>query len=347
MNTTHPEYLCVDQFIERLVDARALTSAIELGLIDYLEAQSRSFDQLTGHFKQDARGLHLLLDLLMANQVVVQRDDAFGLGEHFLAAWRCRDLLEAKLNLANLVATDFIHLFTPLLVDPPQFMRKARLFEFFDYGRCRDDIQENYEHTKRWMRLTTTLTKYEAQACVPYHDFGRHQRMLDIGGNSGEFALQICRQSPGLRATVFDLPVVCRIGREHVATEPEADRIDFVAGDASQDQLPTGFDLLTFKSMLHDWPEELAKQFIERADDALAPGGTLLIYERQEIELAGSSVPYSLIPMLLFFRSFRSPQFYCEVLEEMNFKDIHVQTINLEMPFFLVTAKKADSHGML
>jgi ubiquinone/menaquinone biosynthesis C-methylase UbiE len=344
LDSYHPsnkiEYLCVDEFIQSIIDARALKSAFELRLIDHLQAKSSTFDELAGRFECDGLGLGLLLDLLLANQVIDQHEGEFRLGQRFLVALRYRDLLEAKLDFANLVSSDFVQLFTSLIVDPGKFMRDAKLFELFDYGRCFDDSSESYERTKRWVRFATILTRYEALACLPYHEFGRHQQMLDIGGNSGEFALQICKQCPSLRATVFDLPVVCRIGREHVASEPEADRIVFVAGNALQQPLPTGFDLLTFKSMLHDWPQDAAKQFIRRASESLAPGGTLLIFERSAINVGGKPLPYSLLPMLLFFRSFRSPQFYSEFLEEMGFDDISVQTVNLEMPFFLLTAKK-------
>ncbi len=65
--------------------------------------------------------------------------------------------------------------------------------------------------------------------------------MLDVGGNSGEFVLQICRKNPAILATVFDLPLVCEIGLEHIQPQPEADRITFVKGNAVYDNLPTGY----------------------------------------------------------------------------------------------------------
>jgi len=33
-------------------------------------------------------------------------------------------------------------------------------------------------------------------------------------------------------------------------------------------------------SLLHDWPEEATKMFIDKAWQCLKPGGTLLIFER-------------------------------------------------------------------
>ena len=121
------------------------------------------------------------------------------------------------------------------------------------------------------MRITTCLTKYEAQVCLRHHPFDSHARILDIGGNSGEFALRICREHPRILATVFDLPLVCEVGRKHVSPEPESDRITFVKGNALEDDLPGDFDPVIFKSVLHDWPEEAARRLLGRASRALKP----------------------------------------------------------------------------
>jgi SAM-dependent methyltransferase len=161
--------------------------------------------------------------------------------------------------------------------------------------------------------------------------------MLDVGGNSGEFILQVCKRFPGLAGTVFDLPLVCDIGREHVGREPEAGRITFVKGNALADPLPAGFDLVAFKSMLHDWPERETGRLLERACRSLNPGGTLLVFERGPIEARGGTLPYSMLPMLLFFRAFRPPTFYAARLRALGLTRIEVQTFGLETPFFLVT----------
>jgi SAM-dependent methyltransferase len=220
-------------------------------------------------------------------------------------------------------------------------MRQSRLFNLFDYQRSVEPNPANYQRTKAWMRFTTCLTRYETEACLRHHDFGGYRRMLDIGGNSGEFVLQICKAHRELHAVVYDLPLVCEIGREHVSREPEVGRIAFHAGNALTDPLPTGFDVVTFKSMLHDWPEMEAKRLLTRASQALRPGGTLLIFERGPIEVREKGLPYSMIPTLLFFRSFRSPAVYQDHLEAVGFAEVTVQTIHLEMPFFLVTARLA------
>lgn len=337
-------YLCVDHFLQGLVESRALATAFELGLFDYIGAdQTRSVDCLGKQIKNEGPGLRLLLELLKANKVVEETNGGIRLTRQFSMALRFRDLLEAKLDLAGYAANDFLNLFSFFINRPDEFIRRASMFKLFNYAKCSDPIPENYEQTKRWMRITTALTRYEAPVCMKYHDFSPYRRMLDIGGNSGEFALQICKRYPKIQATVFDLPLVCDLGKEHVRQEPEANRINFVKGNALEDAIPTGFDLITFKSVLHDWPEKIATQFIIRASHALEPEGTMLIFERGSIELGDVKLPYSMIPFLLFSHSFRSPAMYTQDLQELGYRNIRVQKIDLEMPFHLVSAVKMIS----
>lgn len=335
------EYLCVDDFLGDLIHARALATAFETGLIDaLLEAEAVSYLSLAERTGGEENGMPLLLGLLQENRVVRRCDDVFSLTQEFVRALEFRDLMESKCAMSDLAAHDYLDHFSDLVLKPERFFQKAKFCRLFSYERCFGSSREDYEATRRWMRFTTVLTKYEAQACMKYHDFGRYRNLLDIGGNSGEFALRICRQYPQIRAVVFDLPLVCEIGRGHIETEAEADRISFLPGNALADKLPEGFDLITFKSVLHDWPDREAGQLIRNASRVLAPGGTMLIFERGRFEFGRSGFHYSLLPFLLFANFFRSPVFYERQLAALNFRDIRTGSILLEMPFFIVTANR-------
>jgi hypothetical protein len=333
------EFLIVDRFLSTLIDSRTLKSAFELSLIDVLQRQQPlTFEQLSTSVPGDGQGLQLLVDLLRVNHVIECGPRGLTLTIPFQTALKFRDLLEARIDFANLVAPDVLEHFTLLLTDPAGFMRKSRLFDLFKYRHASVPAPGNEERTRVWMRYTTSLTRYESHACLRHHDFGRYEQMLDIGGNSGEFVLRLCQVHQRLRATVFDLPVVCAVGRKHVQAAADSNRITFVEGDVFRDPLPKGFDLVTFKSMLHDWPEREARRLLTQASQSLNLGGTLLIFERGPLRITDSP-PYSLLPILLFFRSYRGPDFYRSHLLDIGFQDVHVESFDLESPFFLLTAR--------
>jgi ubiquinone/menaquinone biosynthesis C-methylase UbiE len=333
-------FLCVDEYLKTLIDARALASALELGLIDnLLEGGPMTRSALAEGLGMEPRGFDLLLGLLSANQVLVHAGAEISLTPAFVQALQFRDLLETRIAFAAAVLTDCHDLFTELLARPGEFMARAEVFEMFRYDLAMEETAENYQATARWMRFTTGLTRYEAQACLAHYDFAGHRRMLDIGGNSGEFALRVCKAQPSLEAWVFDLPVVCAVGRDHVKHEPEGLRITFQKGDVRSDVLPEGFDLISFKSFLHDWPEDEVDTILARAAAVSPPGGSLLIFERAPIEAPETALPYAIIPGLLFLHFYREAEFYTQRLAALGLKDINVQRIDLEMPFHLITAK--------
>lgn len=341
------EYLCVDEFLRDFLSVQALATAFTLELIDLLaERQVVRVSELHG----DVRGLRLLLDVLRSSSVVEENGGEITLSDRFRRALQFRDLLEAKIEFANIAAVDFLQHFPALVVEPGAFMASAGMFRLFDYGRAWERTPENEEATRRWMRLTTALTRYEAGVCLARFPFAKHRRMLEIGGNSGEFALQVCQQHPQIEATVFDLPVVCDVGRKHVQGKPGSERVQFVAGDARRDPLPEGCDLVAFKSMLHDWPDEDAARFLNRANAVLEPGGAVLIFERDRVEVGREPLPFGALPLVVFAGAYRGPEFYVAALQALGFIEIRVERVELELPFFLLSAVKPpteDPHSQV
>ena len=260
----------------------------------------------------------------------------------FKAALKYKDLLKTKLQFSELVAPDFFARLPQLLSSYEEFMSTSKLFELFDYSRCYEVTPENCLRTSRWMELTSMLTRYEAPVCCDHFPFAEHRRMLDLGGNSGEFAVQVCRRNSALHATVADLPVVCHVGTRHVAPFAEAPRIQFHPLHFIDDTFPDGHDLITFKSVLHDWPDPLVAVLIKKCFEALPAGGRILIFERQLWDISLHSMPYGLLPVLLFFRSYRRPEFYTALLTAAGFTDISVTTVQLEVPFMIISAQASE-----
>ncbi|WP_235936062.1 methyltransferase [Devosia aurantiaca] len=293
-------FALVDEFLRTEIEARALSFALGHGLIDFFFMSARDAEELASFQEMDRRGFKLVLDLLISANVLERDGDLIDLSARFRSVLAYRDLLEAKMWFAALVAPDVHQLFDMLLTDVPAFMRQAGVFELFRYDLCLDVTEANIEATSRWVSYTTILTAHEAPACVERLRDLNPTRMLDVGGNSGEFARRTVSFVAGLQATVFDLPVVCELGQRHVAKFAEADRVHFIPGDLRNDVLPRGFDLISFKSMLHDWPDDYALSFLQKAFVALDPGGSLLIFERAEIGVTGEGMPYSMVANLVF-----------------------------------------------
>ncbi len=335
----------VDRFLESEAAAHALTFAFQVGLIDRLARRAGTEAAgLAAELRLAPAQCGCLIDLLVGAGIAVESAPGgigkIGLSPAFRAVLPCRDLIEAKLAFAAAASEDLRRHFSAFVGDLPAFMAASRTFEWFRYDRCFEISPENLAATRRWVAYTTCLTRYEAGPCLDRIELGAHRRLLDLGGNSGEFAAQACRRAPALTATVFDLPVVCELGRENLAGRPEGARVGFRPGDMRRDPLPDGVDLVTFKSVLHDWPPDEARALLERAGRALAPGGRLVIYERAPMVLRDRAPGYVQSADLVFQPFFREAGLYTETLAALGFVDLSVRSVLLETPFHLIAARK-------
>ena len=338
------KYLIVNDFLTTEMHARAIRSALDFGLIDLL---------LTGGAQEQGRlmeacGLHpvgfrLLVDMLESNGVVACSEGRIGLSCAFRAALEFRDLLEARIAFADLVWPDIHGLFPALLNNPRDFMARSRTFDLFRYDRCVTLTPQNLEATRVWTKFTTCLTRYEADVALAEVDFAPVRDFVDMGGNTGEFALRVCRRHREIRAIVVDLPVVCEIGREHVAAQAgpgEGSRISFFPADMRTMALPSPADLVSFKSVLHDWPDAQAVKLIERAAGIVRPGGRMLIFERAPIEAKGRAITYAMAPDLVFLHYLRPEGLYLQTLEGLGFELVIHRRLELDLGFHLVVARR-------
>jgi SAM-dependent methyltransferase len=319
-----PAHLAVMRYLQTEFDARAIRAALDFGWIDRPER--------AGEIAEPGRGL--LLGLLAANGVFAR--DRLALTPEFRETLRFRDLLEARIAFADLVWPDIHKLFAPLLADLPQFMARSRTFDLFRYDRAQKLNAENRRATEAWTRFTTVLTRYEAPAALDAVDLDGVETFLDLGGNTGEFAQHVCRRA-GASALVVDLPVVCAIGRDHVAESGA--RVAFHAADFRRDPLPGPADLVSFKSVLHDWPDADARALLARAREAVRPGGRLMIFERAPLVFSGRPA-YGLAPDLAFLHFLRPARLYLDTLRELGFVDIELRIIALEVDFHLILARR-------
>jgi SAM-dependent methyltransferase len=108
---------------------------------------------------------------------------------------------------------------------------------------------------------------------------GDPRSLLDIGGGHGWYSAELCRRYPQLTATVFDLPGSAAIGREIIARAGMADRVRYRDGDATTDDLGSGYDaVLCFNLVHHLTPDQIVSLF-SKIHEALAPGGLLAVMD--------------------------------------------------------------------
>jgi ubiquinone/menaquinone biosynthesis C-methylase UbiE len=108
-------------------------------------------------------------------------------------------------------------------------------------------------------------------------DLTGRRRLLDVGGGPGTYAVALCRQTPGLTATVLDRPGVLEVTRELVDAAGFADRVTLLPGDYLQTPFGDGFDAVLLSGMMHRETADDVNRLLKKAFDALTPGGLVMV----------------------------------------------------------------------
>ncbi len=123
------------------------------------------------------------------------------------------------------------------------------------------------------------IARLQAEQLAAALDLTGRKRLIDIGGGPGTYALYFCRQNPGLRATIFDLPTTEPFARKTIASFGLESRVEFVGGNFLTDDLPKGHDVAWLSQVLHGESPAGAAALIESAAACLNPGGLICVQE--------------------------------------------------------------------
>lgn len=181
------------------------------------------------------------------------------------------------------------------------------------------------------MHALSTMTARRLGEAV---DLGRFRHLLDIGGGSGAYDIELCRRYPHLRATVFDLPHVTAIAAGKIALAGLGGRIGTVPGDFfGTAPFPGGHDVHLLSMILHDWSEEKDRALLRRSFEALPSGGLAVISELLVNDDKTGPAPAALMSLNMLIetegRNY-TPSEYAGWMEDAGFRD--VETVWFDAP---------------
>jgi hypothetical protein len=108
------------------------------------------------------------------------------------------------------------------------------------------------------------------RSAVDALDLGGFERIVDLGGGTGELARRIAGSYPDATVMLFDR-------KDVVAMTPPDPRVEVVAGDFFE-SIPSA-DAYILKFVLHDWDDARATRILTQCRDALPPEGRVFIVE--------------------------------------------------------------------
>ena len=129
------------------------------------------------------------------------------------------------------------------------------------------------------------------------------RKLLDVGGNTGKWAIRCAQHSPDVSVTILDLPGQVAAARRNIEALGLQSRITTQAIDLLDhtQPFPQGFDAIWMSQFLVCFSEADVLKLLQRAAAAMGPDSALYIldtfWDRQEHEVAA----YSLQAISLYF----------------------------------------------
>nr|WP_316642305.1 alpha/beta hydrolase fold domain-containing protein [uncultured Roseateles sp.] len=110
-------------------------------------------------------------------------------------------------------------------------------------------------------------------------DFGRHQRLLDLGGLAPDFSIAAMQANPALQTTfLFDPDFIASV-QAKVSGAGLATRSQFVGAKTDQARPEGAYDLVMVNHVIHRFSAEQNIEILRRARHAAAPGARLLLLD--------------------------------------------------------------------
>jgi hypothetical protein len=122
-------------------------------------------------------------------------------------------------------------------------------------------------------------SRMAAREAMAVYDFARFARVLDLGGGYGGVLGELLKAHPGQTGAVFDLPFLKDGAEGYLQNAGVEDRAKFLGGSFFE-AVPTGYDLVLMKFIIHDWSDPEARTILQKSRAAADAATTLVLIEQ-------------------------------------------------------------------
>jgi ubiquinone/menaquinone biosynthesis C-methylase UbiE len=268
--------------------ARVLRNAGILQVIESSGDAGITNEEIAEKVKLSNYGVRVLLESGLGLGLVLVNDKKYTLGKtgHFI--------LHDPLTITNM---DFMHdvnykgLF--YLDESIETGKAAGLKEFGDWPTIYEGLSQLPPHVqKSWFSFDHFFSDDAFPKVLPMVYKAGVKKLLDIGGNTGKWAIASTKFDPDVEITIMDLPGQLNVARKRIEELGLNERVSFLPVNILDESIkfPKGFDIIWMSQFLDCFSEAEIVSILKRCYDALDENGTVIIMEpywdRQKFEVA-------------------------------------------------------------
>jgi SAM-dependent methyltransferase len=318
------------------VEARAIQTALKLGLFEALDPDEVDSDTLAAAINCDKRATMILANALVAIGLLRRRETRYGLTDG------------ARRFLLQLSPE---YLGGMILFDEALWNTWGRLEESIRSGRPSrppDMYQSHPEETHRFIRAMDSLVRARGDAVWTAQtlDLSRAQVIADVGGGPGTYLIAFLRRRPHLRGILFDLRATLEVARQIVEAQAKElrQRVRLQELDYNHSEIPGPLDVIFMSNIIHSEDEAANAALVAKCFRALTSGGRLVIKDHimeRDLTAPAAGAVFSLYLLLTTRGRDYSFEEVAQWMTQAGFTDVILQALP-SPPFSssMVTARK-------
>ena len=299
----------------------------ELGIFDeIIQGKVSSIEKLAQSVEVHPQALERLVLAALAMGLIEQKDGAYEIPQHlrpFLQKNSSEYCGEAFSHFREVSTSTFLSLKEGLRENKPQWQ------QIFSNTQDYSPFTELYKDSQRLENFLSSMWGMgyaPAKELVGKYSLDRYSTLVDVGGGSGSFAIAALETYPSLKAIVFDLPAVAEYLANKAIEHGASARLQFVAGDFFQNELPKG-DVYVLGYILSDWNRKDGSKLLNKIYNQLPKGGLLLVLEKLFNENKNGPIETAMMNLAMLLETWGqhySGSEYIQWLQEIGFQDCQV-----------------------
>lgn len=248
-----------------------------LSAIEESASGGMTIDEIKDRVQLSHYGVRVLLESSLGIGLVVENDGRYTLTRtgYFI--------LHDPLTRVNM---DFVHdVCYKGLFDLDKSIENGKpegLKEFGDWPTIYEGLSQLPAHVqKSWFAFDHFFSDTAFPAVLKHVYKKGIKNILDIGGNTGKWAIASAKYAPDIHITIMDLPGQLNMARKRIEELQLSDRVSFYAAnilDESQ-PFPRGFDAIWMSQFLDCFSEAEIVSILKRCGTAIDDNGYVMILE--------------------------------------------------------------------
>ena len=267
---------------------RVLRDSGILELVERSGSTGVSLGEVAGRIRLPRYGIKLLLESGLGIGLLYLNDDRYVLASlgHFMLH---DPMTRINMDVVHEVCyRGMFHLEQAIRDGKPAGLRTLGDWKTFYEGLS----SLTPEARASWLAFDHYYSDLAFPAALPLVFADRPKRLLDVGGNTGKWAIQCVRFDPDVKIAIADLPQQLEMAEQAIRAEGLQDRVELLPIDVLDETVafPDGYDVIWMSQFLDCFSQSGIVSILRRAARVLPAGGALyvleLFWDRQPNETA-------------------------------------------------------------